>query len=1232
MVRSRSLIAAVLLALSPVAAGPVAPAAVELSQDAGARVQAALRAAKRHLSAGRMGQARDSILQALERDRASRPAWQMLARWAEAAAQPGERLRALHEDLRLAGLQGAKKAELKALRDALGAEDERSGALFAIADEFQGKLATLARRYEKEGRWHGALRVWKQALALAPRDEEALAGIDRVTSQPDPSLAGDARSKDLLDGVSAEWIAEHDEETKDWKEGYAELEREHYITRTNAGYEVLVRSAEAMEQVNAFYREFFRYGGAGDGRTVPRIIVHIFATRQEYLDLGFSPAEWSGGHFTGSHVETYVPEGGGYESMVGTLFHEAAHQFVSIATSATGWLNEGLASFFEGTRILANGSVVMNLPADHRLFPLAERIERGWLEAEEASEITSETPGPFGAPTFRIVLENRYTWGPAWYAPTWGVVFFLYNFQDPWDGRFVYRKAFQEFIDKSGGRMGEGAVRNFEEVVLANPEPPLDSKPPKGTKRLKLPETVDDLNQVWADWILALRDAQAVSSEDQTPWLRWARFARDGGRPEWAIEHFEKGLLDDPSGTELMLEFAEVLAEKEDGRDRATALLNRAIGVFERADPPDALAIAGAERQLRKLDPMATNLTGLVDEVAAQALALVEGYRDAGQDEMVLDLAWRFGSSFGSPALMREYGDAVRRRGKGLERWELAYNEENLDGWSPGSTIFAADSTVLRASFGEVQPGNFDYSFLTLDRVTSGDFTMEAELQIGKGRSSYAGFVFGQKGDTNFHGALVFPARGGEGLSDSGFVDLMTSRGGSNQAWRHVPVRVAPEEGRSGGNWHRLRLDVVGRLVDVWFDDELVATHEFPSISSVRGRFGLASGRGKADFRRVRFQLRDPRDPAAAIEREVRIESAAKASGGAIAGSYQGQIPPFPRVERWVQEERLSWSDRGPVPQLVVYMSRHQNKVVPIDGWLRSLAERGREYGLEILTVMAADDSGGAEDFLSDHPLPGAVGVDERPPGGDLGESFEKAFIDRFNLPRLWLLDLDGSVVWEGDPGFPAGSPPSPPYHSFVDDPLKALVDSRRVPERVRWRRDWERIGKQALAEGDLERVLPLLVTARSFEPALEPNVARAARIHKRLEEAFGALDDWIPILEDQSAEAAAGALGDWAPLFGASKRDVSRALRAPLKSSGAKDWNLFLKAAQRFPPKRKEPGPELDLLLGRLAEMQSPWAARIAAELQEAKAAEDWDAAKEILSGAERAPGVWLVNDLLGL
>ena len=51
------------------------------------------------------------------------------------------------------------------------------------------------------------------------------------------------------------------------------------------------------------------------------------------------------------------------------------------------------------------------------------------------------------------MLENAYSWGPPWYAPTWGVVYFLYNYQDPVDGRYVYRtRRSMEFVEQVGGQ------------------------------------------------------------------------------------------------------------------------------------------------------------------------------------------------------------------------------------------------------------------------------------------------------------------------------------------------------------------------------------------------------------------------------------------------------------------------------------------------------------------------------------------------------------------------------------------------------------------------------------------------------------------------------------------------------------------------------------------------------------------------------------------------------------
>ena len=273
--------------------------------------------------------------------------------------------------------------------------------------------------------------------------------------------------------------------------------------------------------------------------------------------------------------------------MVGTLFHEAAHQYVSLATSAVGWLNEGLASFFEGTRILPNGTVLMNMPADHRLFPLVKRLRHGWMaNAQDGYDPNDAKSVPPGAPTWSIIVENSYSWGPAWYAPTWGVVYFCYNFQDPRDGHFVYRDAFWEFINRSGGRSGPGAVRNFEEVVLGNPMPPYKGQPKEREDGFVLPATAKELDGVWKEWLLQLADERSGQLETARPYKRWATAAVLGKDYQAAREHFEKGLLQTPQDSDLLLDFATLLDERFDDADRASKLVLQALQVLESAAKP----------------------------------------------------------------------------------------------------------------------------------------------------------------------------------------------------------------------------------------------------------------------------------------------------------------------------------------------------------------------------------------------------------------------------------------------------------------------------------------------------------------------------------------------------------------------------------------------------------------------------------------------------------------------
>ncbi|HRV82116.1 MAG TPA: hypothetical protein P5218_11800, partial [Planctomycetota bacterium] len=684
--------------------------------------------ARSELDRGRLDEGLRAIYQVLERDHNSREGWQLLAEYGRLSSDADLELWALYRDFRLAEARGLRKDARKALLETMAKVDPGGAQLLDMTERFSSDLNKLAERYEKEGRPHGAIRVYKRLLSLDPENQAASDAIERIASAPDPALAPHATPRDPFEGIDQAFLDDFDAKHNTW-ETAAKEERDHYITITDTGYKNLIRTADAMEQVNAFYREFFRYGGAGDERTVPRITVHLFQNKDEYLTKGFHPVEWSAGHFTGSHVETFLPETG-FEGVVGTLFHEAAHQFVSLATNATGWLNEGLASFFEGTRIQANGTVVMNLPAGHRLFPLAQRMEAGWMSGP-ADGIDAEGKGdPKKAPTFRILVENEYDWGPPWYAPTWGLVYFLYNFQDPWDGRFVYRRAFQEFINSSGGRVGKGAIANFEEVVLKNPLKPITKERPKDEAPLVLPKTVDELDDLWKEWILTLRDRQAGKVEEAQSFLRWARFAAEAKMGPEAKEHYERALLENPLDPDALEGLADVLVEFFDEPDRASVLLEQLLRVLEANPEADPLVLARLERRLQRLDPDRRNLTRIEDSLLKEAETALLAYREGARPRMVMEWSRRLARDFGEPRFYDLYGEMVRTFGGSVDLWDRAYNEENLDGWLYGQGVFQAAGEVVQANFTAPAGGQYDFRFLTLDRLTSGDFSLETEVEV----------------------------------------------------------------------------------------------------------------------------------------------------------------------------------------------------------------------------------------------------------------------------------------------------------------------------------------------------------------------------------------------------------------------------------------------------------------------------------------------------------------------
>ena len=301
------------------------------AQDQAKSFTQALASAERAIAAEDFDKAWRFIERALERDGKALAAWEMRVRWAEAKGDVDELAYALSRLVALSAAQGVE--DLETLESRLVEVDPISKELVRMRETFIARLAPIAAAYEEDGRPHTAIRVHKAILGLDPENQASREAIERMASLPDPSLAEDATPKDLFADKTEEWIAEFDAEHGDWKER-AKLKGENYTVHTDAGYEVLVRTSSAMEQLNAFYREFFDHGTEEGGGSVPRVHIHIFKNREEYLEKGIGPpVEWSGGHYTGTHVETYIGRNG-FEGMVRVLFHEAAHQFVDIGTNA----------------------------------------------------------------------------------------------------------------------------------------------------------------------------------------------------------------------------------------------------------------------------------------------------------------------------------------------------------------------------------------------------------------------------------------------------------------------------------------------------------------------------------------------------------------------------------------------------------------------------------------------------------------------------------------------------------------------------------------------------------------------------------------------------------------------------------------------------------------------------------------------------------------------------------
>lgn len=1005
-----------LVAQTPTAESPSAEAPTGF-------VAAYLKEAQGKLAEGDLPGARLAAERALERDLNSGAALQLLADIAQRQNDLDVAVHSLHRWLDVDGSRNRNKPgpERKATLDKLTPLDAEALTWGKLQADYAKGLLELGKEYRKKKDLLGALDVYQHLLGVAPDHPEAVAAIREIRTKGGREVAVEDvyAGTDPTGGLGEEELAAMDREHATWETAYTD-ESENYRYRTNAGFLVLKTSRIAMEQMNQFYRRFFRF--MEDGGNTPKIEIRIFKSRDEYLKLGQGPpVEWSAGHFIGSAVETYAGGVSGKESvraMYGTLFHEAAHQFVSLTgPMVPGWLNEAYASFFEGCVILSNGTVKWNRVPPGRLFPLASRMDKGWMETtDEAIPVgDGQFRDPERAPPFRMVVEGKYQWGPPWYAPTWGVVYFLYNYRAA-DGRLVYRDALHAYYQSFKRGQPKDPALNFEEIVLVGaPLSPV--------------KTLAELDPIWKAWILRLRDIETGKVEVGDELVQWAKAAGERGETALAIEFLEDARERSPADAEVLWLLAGAL-EKDKKRNSETAArlreFRRALDAQGKESDPRH---AEAQKRIDKLDPLVARYRKLKQTVAEKGLALARGYEARQLPTMALEIARRMTASYSVPEAMAYYAELAGRTGKSLARWRVAYDERSLSGWSGGDGAFQAYGKVLRAAV--VREGERMVTReLTADVTFDADFSLSAEVQIpddpakpGAWKGDLAGLCFGRKGDQRYHAVLLHP---------KGYLDISTNQGGMWDVHDHRSLPV-------GGAWHELRIDVTGKQLDVYFDGLFVRSLEFPDPSVVRGAFGLLCGPGEAQFRNVRILGRDPFDPAARIERELAMQRVMTDAAKRTPGTFTGFAPPELGRLQYVQGEPQRLEALRGRPVMLMFWSPAQDRVIPCTGWLRNALERGAARGLT--TVVVCDPGTTAADlkaYLAEKPLPGAhVAIDGE------GRTYDAYFLKAgfFGMPRALLVDRKGIVIFEGDPGLRRGQEWQPSEGpTYVDGPLDKLL------------------------------------------------------------------------------------------------------------------------------------------------------------------------------------------------
>lgn len=699
-------------------------------------------------------------------------------------------------------------------------------------DTLGGKGAEVLAQYQ------AALGTAGSALAKRKMPVSAVSLLSRVDSGPSAEKAqaeldklyGDKKAVEaLLDsGIDVpvkskkkrkpEQVAKEDKKHETWDKAY-ELKGDQYTVKTNMGLEFGESVASAMEQMNRFYRKFFGVKPRGD---TARCTVNIYRERPEFdmYEKGEegSPDPNVRGFFSPSElrVVTYDPRaahGDPLSSLWSTLFHEASHQFTHIALPSGAepvWLNEGTASYFEGARLLPNGSVAFNLVAEGRLEDLKYFLEAGKPTLED---------------TVTYVTEGSY---PGEYYPFgWGLVYFLHNYEDEKSKR-PYLEPYKGFLATyKGGGKHDYKTRFVEYFVTKAKQPSVT--------------TFEDFEKRWKAWILELYELEFGPPEVADKLIARGRKQTADGAIDSAEETFVRALrrrVDDPVA---LVELGEVL-EAQKKPDAALARYRRAYEVLRGIDDETTVLPSAEELTVKDLLDVCAQRVTRIDKPVAEALATADtnlltsvpeaakAYSEAGMPHVALAFLQDAEKLFGQPdAFADTSSEIAASTGADVRRWRRVAIDSELTAWS--AEDWTGAEGVLAASTEETV-----YAFVRQDLPAR--FRFEAVVDATKlQEGGLALMLFG----ANDESLQLF------GVSSQGAALVAELEKGFKPK---EDLRKVKKD-RLGSL--KLAIEVRDDVAEFFIDDKLVATLTYQP-GELRGQVGFVASTGAMEVRDVRLR------------------------------------------------------------------------------------------------------------------------------------------------------------------------------------------------------------------------------------------------------------------------------------------------------------------------------------------------------------------------------------------